>query len=339
MGPRRRRSVRLPGFDYSSPGAYFVTVCTRDRACVFGEVINEAVEPSLLGQRTIPCWEAIPDHFPHVELDAWILMPNHIHGILILKEGDRRGVQHLPWRAVPGLNAPTPQVENPRMGSISPQAHSLPVVIRTFKAAVTTEAKRAQLKVPIWQRGYYEHVIRGDAQLAKARRYVSTNPTRWLLDRENSKHKMEAASEPPPRKTSSPQLPPSLPPPLPPPGLPLPDADAQRRQSIEGALLLRRPAAHFVQQRADDPRPRATQRMPQSNRSAIDVRDLVAQAQFLHDRQGLHGEGLVQLDQPDLLDAKTGPLEGFARRRDWPVSHCARLNSGRGRGDHPGPRP
>jgi REP element-mobilizing transposase RayT len=176
MGPLRRGSVRLPGFDYTSPGAYFVTVCTREREFLFGDVVGEEIHPSRIGQIVTHCWDAIPDHFPWVGLDVSVVMPNHIHGILVIKEHGR-GVQ---------LNAPTDSVAHPPMGAISPRRYSLGLVIRTFKAAVTTEAKQAQLQVPIWQRGYYEHIIRGQHQLERARAYIATNPQRWELDKENS---------------------------------------------------------------------------------------------------------------------------------------------------------
>jgi putative transposase len=193
MGPVRRRSVRLPDFDYASPGAFFVTVCTRDRACTLGEVVNEAVEPSPLGQRTVSCWERIPAHFPFVDLDAWVLMPNHLHGILVLHQTAGRGVQ--PWHRPPGqvLNAPTEpspfHTETPEMGLISPRPNSLAVIIRTFKGGVTTEARHFGLGNAVWQRGFYEHVIRGEAELSRARDYIVSNPIRWAMDRENPARK------------------------------------------------------------------------------------------------------------------------------------------------------
>jgi REP element-mobilizing transposase RayT len=168
-----RRSLRVAGHDYTS-GAYFVTLCTHGRRCIFGEVIDDEVVLSAQGRTADQFWSAIPSHFPYVVLDSWVVMPSHLHGILSLTE-NRRGVQ---------LNAPT-ELRPERMSQISPHCGSLGVIVRTFKAAVTTKARSAGWSNPIWQRGYYEHVIRSEVQLDRARRYVITNPVRWALDEEN----------------------------------------------------------------------------------------------------------------------------------------------------------
>ncbi|HLB64409.1 MAG TPA: hypothetical protein VJJ46_06170 [Anaerolineales bacterium] len=105
MDRRARRSVRLPQHDYCAPGAYFVTICTYGRAPLLGEVMAGCVRLSEIGRISDGCWRAIPAHFPYVELYSFVVMPNHIHGILVFNDTGR-GVQHLPWRAVPGLNAP-----------------------------------------------------------------------------------------------------------------------------------------------------------------------------------------------------------------------------------------
>ena len=89
MDTERRRSIRLRGYDYSQPGAYFVTICARDSQCVLGEVTGDRVALSALGLLSHALWEQIPDHFPNVTLDEWIVMPNHVHGILLI--GERRG--------------------------------------------------------------------------------------------------------------------------------------------------------------------------------------------------------------------------------------------------------
>ena len=81
----RRRSIRLRGYDYSLPGYYFVTPCARDRACLFGRVVNEVMIPNECGEMVAACWNEIPEHFPHAALDEFQIMPNHAHGIIILK--------------------------------------------------------------------------------------------------------------------------------------------------------------------------------------------------------------------------------------------------------------
>ena len=87
---RQRRSIRLPSFDYSSPGAYFVTVCTKNRLCMFGEVTGGEVKLSPFGHIVMRCWHDLANHYAHVELDAFVVMPNHIHEIIVLTDVDRR---------------------------------------------------------------------------------------------------------------------------------------------------------------------------------------------------------------------------------------------------------
>jgi len=104
--PLHRRSIRLPGYDYSQPGGYFVTICTRDRECVLGEVADGQVRLSPLGQIAAGCLADLPSHFQDVELDEWVVMPNHIHAILVIHG---RGTAHLPRPQVLGaVPLPTP---------------------------------------------------------------------------------------------------------------------------------------------------------------------------------------------------------------------------------------
>ena len=177
----RRRSIRLPGYDYSQPGAYFVTVCTRNRECVFWETTKGAVCLSALGEIAAGCLADLPSHFQDVELDKWVVMPNHIHAILVLACSGR-GVQ---------LNAPTASTglahdrRGPTLPSLSPGKGTFAVVVRTYKAAVTTLARRNHLADAVWQRNYYEHVIRTEAELQAIREYIAQNPLAWEHDEEN----------------------------------------------------------------------------------------------------------------------------------------------------------
>jgi putative transposase len=157
----RRRSVRFPGHDYSDSGVYFVTICAWRRACHFGEVSLPTVRLSPIGHIVDSCWKRIPEHFAHVALDAHILMPDHLHGIL--KCGGcaaSRGPDASFGQPVPG---------------------SLATVIRSFKAAAT-RAVRLQLGDPamkLWQRGFHEHVIRNEMEVVRLREYIAGNPARW----------------------------------------------------------------------------------------------------------------------------------------------------------------
>ena len=148
-----RKPLRLSHFDYATPGAYFVTVCTQDRACLFGEVRDGAVHLSESGGIVEQVWRNLPAHFPNFGIDEFVVMPNHVHGVLLIeKEGGR----------------------------------PLPNLMRAFKAFSTREIKaRGIVRDAIWQRGYYEHVVRGEDDLAAIRRYIQDNPVKWDLDDEN----------------------------------------------------------------------------------------------------------------------------------------------------------
>jgi putative transposase len=161
----RRRSIRLPGYDYTSPGAYFVTICTYLGACILESSEFQAV----VGES----WEEIPLHFPHAQLDEFVVMPNHVHGIVcILDTGSAVGAQH----AAP-LRGDIPTV---RPGSLG-------ATVRSFKSAVAKRINqiRGTPGAPVWQRNYYERVVRDEDELARIREYVHFNPVQWQLDREN----------------------------------------------------------------------------------------------------------------------------------------------------------
>ena len=166
-----RRSIRLKEYDYSWTGWYYITICVKDRECSLGKTRNDGVVLSDVGKIAEKCWKEIPHHFHGVDLDAYIIMPNHLHGIVIINNPSRRGVQ---------LNAPTEDV--PRL---SPRKGSLSIIVRTFKAAVTTKCRRSSIAGFSWQRGFYEHVIRNDGDLHRIRTYIQNNPLKWSMDEEN----------------------------------------------------------------------------------------------------------------------------------------------------------
>jgi len=172
-----RRSIRLKGYDYTRPGAYFITICTHERAHLFGAVVEGKMQLNDAGRIAEQCWRDIPVHFPHVQLDAFVIMPNHVHGVLwiVAHDGARVGATH----ASPLRNAPIP----PR----GPVPQSIGAIIGQFKSAVTRQinALRNAPGAPVWQRNYYEHIIRNEQALNAIRRYIVENPLRWHLDRYN----------------------------------------------------------------------------------------------------------------------------------------------------------
>jgi len=169
-----RRSIRLKGYDYTSPGGYFITLVTQGRMCVFGEILKSEMRYSEKGQIAYECWRAIPEHFPNTELGAFAIMPNHVHGIIIL---------HAPSTGTI-YRAPTEQFQKPVIGSI-------PTIIRTYKAAMTRKIVQQfggtiyRAPTDLWQRNYYEHIIRNDEEHKRIYLYIESNPLHWITDDEN----------------------------------------------------------------------------------------------------------------------------------------------------------
>ena len=160
-----RRSVRLKGHDYAQPGAYFVTVCTRERECLLGEVADGEIRLNEHGMAVREEWLRTAQLKETVELDAFTIMPNHMHGIVIITYG--RGV--LPY-------APTRTFRSP--------SHTTGAIVRGFKSASTKHINviRRTPGTPVWQRNYYEHVVRDDEELKVIRQYVLSNPANWATD-------------------------------------------------------------------------------------------------------------------------------------------------------------
>jgi putative transposase len=171
-----RQSIRLKNFDYADFGYYFVTICAEDKKLLFGEIINGEMKLNKLGEIIKQCWNEIPLHYPNVKLDEFVIMPNHIHGILII---NTVGAQYLEPRqraqnVVPLQN----QYQNLVSGSLG-------AIIRGFKIGVTKLAKGNKYALPVWQRNYYEHVIRDENDLYNTRVYINENPRTWERDENN----------------------------------------------------------------------------------------------------------------------------------------------------------
>lgn len=177
-GARGRRSIRLSGYDYAQAGAYFVTVCAHQRQCLFGDVVNKKMVLNEAGKIVRACWDEIPAHFPHAELDAFVVMPNHIHGIIVIVDhGSRDTACRVP--TMESFGKPVPG--------------SLPTIVRSFKSAVTRHINQSRDTPgqPVWQRNYYEHIVRNEHALNRIRNYIETNPARWAHDRENPRRQGE----------------------------------------------------------------------------------------------------------------------------------------------------
>lgn len=185
---RHRRSLRLPGHNYASPGAYYVTICTHDRSCLFGDVIDREVHLSRWGEIAQGCWAAIPDHAPTVSLDVFVVMPNHVHGIIVIDVTTVKSHSLPPIRAQHAAPLPLLPPGSPSL-RIEVVPGSLGAIVRSYKAAVTRQIKaQDRPDGPIWQRNYYEHVVRDQSDLDRIHAYIDANPACWQDDQLHPAH-------------------------------------------------------------------------------------------------------------------------------------------------------
>jgi REP-associated tyrosine transposase len=164
---RHRRSIRLKEYDYSNPNWYYITICTHNKNCILGEINNSKMMLNEYGKIVEEKWREISKHFVNVSLDYFVVMPNHLHGIIIIESRDK---------ACP---VPTGKREFGK-----PITGSLPVIIGSFKSTATkriNEIRKKKFPV-IWQRNYYEYIIRNEVDLFNTRKYIEQNPLRWELD-------------------------------------------------------------------------------------------------------------------------------------------------------------
>ena len=212
-----RRSVRLKGFDYTCSNAFFVTICSCQKECIFGSIFNGAMALNEQGKSIQRAWLETASKRPSIQLDEFVIMPNHFHGIIwIVDEVQRRGtacraqnacripdsgrapeiVSMVRDRSVhcghgtpcpydPNI-APTPDLKFERFGR--PVSGSLPTIIRSFKSAAGKYVNevRESPGTPVWQRNYYERIIRNDDELLRTRDYIRANPENWQSDEEYS---------------------------------------------------------------------------------------------------------------------------------------------------------
>ncbi len=185
-----RRSIRLKGYDYTQPGAYFVTICTHDRECLFGEVIDGDMVLNDYGQIVHDEWLKSPQIRKEIDMDVFVVMPNHVHGIVWIVP---IYISHAQNVGVYGLKPLRDGNESPTVGAcgltplpgLTPK--SLGACINGFKVSVTKQINQLRNMpcISVWQRNYYEHVIRHDETLHAVRQYIEQNPMRWHLDRYN----------------------------------------------------------------------------------------------------------------------------------------------------------
>lgn len=172
---QHRRSIRLKKYDYRSKGVYFVTICAQEKRCLFGEIVDDKMTLSEAGRVMENAWNELPRRFNHIELDTHVIMPNHIHGIIPIVGAPLVGARNRAGTRP----APTP-------------APSLGDIVGAFKSITTNEyingvKQHGWPPFPgkLWQRNYYEHIVRNDDELNAVREYIVGNPLKWAMDREN----------------------------------------------------------------------------------------------------------------------------------------------------------
>ncbi len=178
-----RRSIRLQGYDYSQAGAYFVTICTHNRECLFGEIINGDMRLNDVGRIVADSWQWLAEQYDHVLLDQYVIMPNHTHGIIIITDAGqcrRGGSRTARVRTTPktGHRHPTPSSPPKPIGRL----------IGAFKTVSTKRmnALRATAGKKLWQRNYWDHIVRNEPELQRIREYIQNNPGQWERDSLNA---------------------------------------------------------------------------------------------------------------------------------------------------------
>ncbi len=171
-GKYRIKSTRLKGYNYGSNGYYYVTICTKDRCHYFGEIINHKMIYNRVGYLAIKFWREIPKHFKYVEMDAFIVMPNHVHGVIRIR-GNNAVVETL------HCNISTKTL----FSYVSPKKHSLSVIIRSYKSICSKTINHSFPATNFkWQSLFYDEIIKNEQHLNNVRKYIKNNPLKWEKD-------------------------------------------------------------------------------------------------------------------------------------------------------------
>jgi len=160
----QRRNIRLHSYDYTWQGAYFVTICTHDKQSLFGNIIDSTMRLNPCGEIVDSVWKDIPLHYPEVTNKVFIIMPNHVHGIIMIQDLRRAGSKPAPTKK-----------------------HPLSEIVRAFKSYSSRKINeyRHSPGTPVWQRSYYEHIIRSEEEFTRIGEYILFNAAKWETDREN----------------------------------------------------------------------------------------------------------------------------------------------------------
>ena len=211
----KRRSIRLKNYNYQRSSHYFITICTKNRECLFGDIVEDKMVLNKWGNIIKKYWHEIPQHFSGVKLDRFVVMPNHIHAIVVVDRWDS-AVGALHCNALPRdfanqnnqkcvetnihvddcvknvivdkralqCNAPTAEskIQANGFANLFPKGQSLSVIIRSFKAVCSKSIRSLNGPYYVWQRNYYEHIIRDEDDYNRIREYICENPLKWQSD-------------------------------------------------------------------------------------------------------------------------------------------------------------
>jgi len=170
MKYKQHKQYRLPHYNYASSGYYFITIVSKHRAHYFGEIVEGKMVLSPIGATVQKCWMMIPSITLYAKVDAFVVMPDHVHGIILLE------------------NEPEILSNLESVSKFQPQIRSLSIVVRSFKAAVTRAARQLSPGIEVWQSRFHDRIVRNEKELQAVRRYIDNNPMRWEADKNNSEN-------------------------------------------------------------------------------------------------------------------------------------------------------
>lgn len=170
-----RRSIRIKGYDYSQEGYYFITICTHNKEHLFGKITDGVMELHEYGQIVKTEWLKTPEMRPNIKLDEFVIMPDHFHGIIIITNRCLDTMHRVPT---------TDNIKKTMEQFGKPTSNTIPTIVRGFKSAVTKQINiiRNSSGVPVWQRNYYEHIIRNEESYIRISEYIKNNPKNWKED-------------------------------------------------------------------------------------------------------------------------------------------------------------
>ncbi len=178
----RIKSTRLQNWDYGSNGMYFITICTQNREHFFGEIIDGKMQLTEIGKMAEKYWHEIPEHFPFVKLGEFVVMPNHMHGIIIIDKMDDDAPAMVETQNFASLRQTASSKTVSSKNKFGPQSKNLASIVRGYKIGVTKNARKINANFG-WQSRFYDHIIRNDKSFNNISNYIINNPKKWDEDK------------------------------------------------------------------------------------------------------------------------------------------------------------